>query len=85
MKKITLLLLVAGMYFPGKAQDSLNVTSESADKIIGVWQTSDQKAQITIDRKDSLYQGKLSNATLSIDKTVNLKFTYRTVGDLYSS
>lgn len=73
MKKITLLLLVAGMYFPGKAQDSLNVTSENADKIIGVWQTSDQKAQITIDRKDSLYQGKLSNATLSIDKTVNLK------------
>ena len=73
MKKIIFILLVAGMYFPAKAQDSLNVTSESADKIIGVWQTSDQKAQITIDRKDSLYQGKLSNATLSIDKTVNLK------------
>lgn len=73
MKKILLLLLVAGMYFPASAQDSLNVISEGADKILGVWQTSDQKAQITIDRVDSLYQGKLSNATLSIDKTVNLK------------
>lgn len=73
MKKIIFLLLVAGMYFPAKAQDSLNVTSENADKIMGVWQTSDQKAQITIDRIGGLYQGKLSNATLSIDKTVNLR------------
>jgi uncharacterized protein (DUF2147 family) len=72
MKKIILLLLVSGMYFHAQAQDSLNVSSEAADKIIGVWQTEDQKAQITIDRKDTVYQGKLSNATLSIDKTINL-------------
>ncbi|QXV65942.1 DUF2147 domain-containing protein [Mucilaginibacter achroorhodeus] len=70
MKKYLSLLLLIILYIPLKAQNlSYN---NPGDTILGVWQTADQKAQITITKKDSLYFGKLSNATLSIDKKVNL-------------
>jgi len=72
MKNIFLLFMAASMYLPVNAQQVKADSSMSADRIVGVWQTSDQKAQITIIRQDSLYQGKLSNATLSVNKTINL-------------
>jgi uncharacterized protein (DUF2147 family) len=72
MKNIILLLLITGIYFPTKAQVMTSDTTGAANKIVGVWQTSDQTAQITISKKDSLYQGKLSNATLSVNKSINL-------------
>ena len=64
--------MAASIYLPVNAQQVKADSSMSANRIVGVWQTSDQKAQITINRQDSLYQGKLSNATLSVNKTINL-------------
>ncbi|HEK19972.1 MULTISPECIES: DUF2147 domain-containing protein [unclassified Mucilaginibacter] len=72
MKKSLLILLIALSYIPIYGQDVQLNNGPAADSILGTWQTADQKSRITITRKDSLYYGKLSNATLSIDKKINL-------------
>ncbi|PAW92741.1 hypothetical protein CKK33_04205 [Mucilaginibacter sp. MD40] len=80
MKKSLLILLIALSYIPIYGQDVQLNNGPAADSILGTWQTADQKARITITRKDSLYYGKLSNATLSIDKKINLRLPTRFLG-----
>lgn len=72
MKKILFIFFITLVYISVYGQEVQLNNNPAADTIIGTWQTADQKARITITRKDSLYYGKLSNATLSIDKTINL-------------
>lgn len=72
MKKHLFIILLSLIYLPVKAQEIQLNSKQAGDTILGVWQTGDQKAQITITRTDSLYNGKLTNATWSIDKKVNL-------------
>ncbi|WP_342648530.1 DUF2147 domain-containing protein [Mucilaginibacter sp. CSA2-8R] len=63
MKNYVLILLFTLTALLGKAQ---TMTSQSGDAIIGVWQTDDHKARININRQDSVYYGRLSNAEVSI-------------------
>lgn len=80
MKKLLILLLVSAIYFPVKAQEISSGTKQAGDTILGVWQTAGQKARITISRKDSLYYGKLSNATVNIDKSIHLSLPTSLLG-----
>jgi uncharacterized protein (DUF2147 family) len=54
-----------------KAQ-TYTINNQTGDAIIGTWQTDDQKARITINRQDSLYFGRLSNAAVSIGQTAKI-------------
>lgn len=72
MKKILFIFFITLVYISVYGQEVQLNNNPAANTILGTWQTADQKARITITRKDSLYYGKLSNATLSIDKTINL-------------
>jgi uncharacterized protein (DUF2147 family) len=65
MRTYLLLLMFTLTAWVGKAQTTAT-TNQAGDAIIGAWQTDDQKARITINRKDSLYYGRLSNAAVSI-------------------
>lgn len=65
MRTSLLLIVFILMALLGKAQTS-TALKQTGDAIIGVWQTDDQKARITINRQDSLYYGRLSNAAVSI-------------------
>jgi uncharacterized protein (DUF2147 family) len=65
MRTSLLMLVFTLIALVGKAQTS-TALKHIGDAIIGVWQTDDQKARITINRQDSLYYGRLSNAAVSI-------------------
>ena len=65
MKNSLLMLMFTLIALVGKAQTS-TALKQTGDDIIGVWQTDDQKARITINRQDSLYYGRLSNAAVSL-------------------
>ncbi|TWR29649.1 DUF2147 domain-containing protein [Mucilaginibacter pallidiroseus] len=80
MKSIIILILISAFYIPLKAQDTTYSQKLAGDHIIGVWQTQDQKAQITISKQDSLYFGKLSNATLNIDKSIHINLPISLLG-----
>lgn len=71
MRTYLLMLMFSLTALVGKAQTTTN-TNPAGDAIIGTWQTDDQKARITINRQDSLYYGRLSNAAVSIGQTAKL-------------
>ncbi len=75
MRNYLLMLVLTITAVAGKAQTITNVNrlDTPGDAIIGVWQTDDQKARITINRQDSVYYyGRLSNAEVSIGQTARL-------------
>lgn len=80
MKRVIIIILISVFYIPVKAQDTTYRQKLAGDTIIGVWQTEDQKAQITISKQDSLYFGKLSNATLNIDKAIHINLPTSLLG-----
>lgn len=69
MRTYLLMLMFTLTALAGKTQTT---TNQSGDAIIGTWQTNDQKARITINRQDSLYYGRLSNASVNIGQTAKL-------------
>ena len=71
MKTYLLTLIFALTTFIGKTQ-TITTTDQAGDAIVGTWQTDDQKARITINRQDSLYYGRLSNASVSLGQTAKI-------------
>ncbi len=71
MRTYLLMLLLTLTALAGKTQTT-TTTNQSGDTIIGTWQTDDQKARITISRQDSLYYGRLSNASVNIGQTAKV-------------